>query len=57
MRIVRYQINGNVQKYGWMLDDKIGEIVGDIFGEYRRREAKTSVADVKLITPCVPSKI
>jgi 2-keto-4-pentenoate hydratase/2-oxohepta-3-ene-1,7-dioic acid hydratase in catechol pathway len=57
MRIVRYQTNGDAIKYGWMLDDKIGEIVGNIFGEYRRREAKTPVADVKLITPCVPSKI
>jgi 2-keto-4-pentenoate hydratase/2-oxohepta-3-ene-1,7-dioic acid hydratase in catechol pathway len=57
MRIVRYQTNDNAIRHGWMLDDKIGEIVGDIFGEYRRREAKIPVADVKLITPCVPSKI
>ena len=57
MKIVRYQTNGEAVKYGWMLDDKIGEIQGDIFGEYRRREAKTPVAEVKLIPPCSPSKI
>ena len=57
MRIVRYQTNEKGLKHGWMLDDKVGEIVGDIFGEYRRREAKIPVADVKLITTCVPSKI
>jgi 2-keto-4-pentenoate hydratase/2-oxohepta-3-ene-1,7-dioic acid hydratase in catechol pathway len=57
MKIIRYQINGDSPKYGWMLDDKVGEIQGDIFGEYRRREAKTPVAEVKLVTPCMPSKI
>jgi 2-keto-4-pentenoate hydratase/2-oxohepta-3-ene-1,7-dioic acid hydratase in catechol pathway len=57
MKIVRYQTNGDVSKYGWMLDDKIGEIQGDIFGEYRRREAKIPVAEVKLDAPCIPGKI
>ena len=57
MKIVRYQTNGEAVKYGWMLDDKIGEIQGDIFGEYRRREAKIPVGELKLAAPCVPSKI
>jgi len=57
MKIVRYQTNADVPKYGWILEDKIGEIQGDIFGEYRRREAKTPIAEVKLIAPCTPSKI
>jgi hypothetical protein len=26
MKIVRYQTNDETVKYGWMLDDKIGEI-------------------------------
>jgi 2-keto-4-pentenoate hydratase/2-oxohepta-3-ene-1,7-dioic acid hydratase in catechol pathway len=57
MRIVRYTTNGDAPKYGWLLDDRVGEIQGDMFGEYRRREAKTSLADVKLVAPCEPSKI
>lgn len=57
MRIVRYQIGGEAVKYGWMLDDKIGEIQGDIFGEYRRREAKIPRVEVSLAAPCIPSKI
>lgn len=57
MKIVRYQTNGEAVKYGWMLDDKVGEIQGDIFGEYRRREAKIPVGELKLAAPCVPSKI
>jgi 2-keto-4-pentenoate hydratase/2-oxohepta-3-ene-1,7-dioic acid hydratase in catechol pathway len=57
MRIIRYKTNGDAPKYGWMLEDKVGEIQGSMFGEYRRREAKTPLADVKLVAPCEPSKI
>jgi 2-keto-4-pentenoate hydratase/2-oxohepta-3-ene-1,7-dioic acid hydratase in catechol pathway len=57
MKIIRYRTNDEAPKYGWMLDDKIGEIQGNLFGEYRRREAKLPVAEVKLVAPCEPSKI
>jgi len=57
MRIVRYRINDEAPKYGWMLEDKIGEIQGDLFDQYRRRDAKTPLADVKLAAPCEPTKI
>ena len=57
MRIVRYQVGGGAPTYGWLLDDKVGEIEGNPFGKYRRRDANTPLADVKLLAPCVPSKI
>lgn len=57
MRIIRFKKNGGAPKYGWIRDDKVGEIQGDMFGEYRRREAKTPLAEVKLVVPCQPSKI
>lgn len=57
MRIVRYQINDEAPKYGWLLDEKIGEIQGDLFDQYRRRDAKTPLADVRLVAPCQPTKI
>ena len=58
MRIVRYITqDGKKPKYGWLLDDKVGEISGNLFGRYRRNEALTPLADVKLIPPCEPSKI
>jgi 2-keto-4-pentenoate hydratase/2-oxohepta-3-ene-1,7-dioic acid hydratase in catechol pathway len=58
MRIVRYQTgDGKKPKYGWLLGDKVGEIGGNVFGRYRRQEADTPLADVKLIAPCEPSKI
>jgi 2-keto-4-pentenoate hydratase/2-oxohepta-3-ene-1,7-dioic acid hydratase in catechol pathway len=57
MRIVRYRINEESPKYGWLHEDKVGEIDGDLFGKYRRRPAKTPLADVKLAAPAQPGKI
>ena len=58
MRIVRYETGeGKKPKYGWLLGDKVGEIGGNVFGRYRRNEAETPLADVRLLAPCEPSKI
>ncbi len=57
MRIVRYQQDGEAPKFGWLLDEKVGEIQGDLFGQYRRRDAKTPLADLKLVAPSTPTKI
>ena len=57
MRIVRYQANDDAPRFGWLLDDKVGEIQGELYSQYRRRDAKTPLADVKLVAPCQPSKI
>ena len=59
MRIVRYELKEGKAKprYGWLLDDKVGEIAGNVFGRYRRKEAETPLADVNLLPPTEPSKI
>ena len=58
MRIVRYQTgDGKKPKYGWLLGDKVGEIGGNVFGRYRRKEADTPLADIRLVAPSEPSKI
>jgi 2-keto-4-pentenoate hydratase/2-oxohepta-3-ene-1,7-dioic acid hydratase in catechol pathway len=57
MRIVRYQLKEEAPKFGWLLEDKVGEIEGDLFGAYKRKEAKTPLSTVKLLAPSVPSKI
>ena len=58
MRIVRYETqDGKKPKYGWLLDGKVGEIGGNIFGRYQRKEAETPLADVKLLAPSEPTKI
>jgi len=56
MRIVRYKA-GEAISYGWMLEGKVGEVQGNIFGEYRRREARVPYKELKLLPPCEPSKI
>jgi len=58
MRTVRFQIpDSKKPKYGWLLDDKVGEISGNIFGRYQRKEALTPLSDVKLLAPSEPTKI
>jgi 2-keto-4-pentenoate hydratase/2-oxohepta-3-ene-1,7-dioic acid hydratase in catechol pathway len=59
MRIVRYELKEgrSKPKYGWLLSDKVGEIGGNVFGRYRRKEAETPLADVNLLAPSEPSKI
>jgi 2-keto-4-pentenoate hydratase/2-oxohepta-3-ene-1,7-dioic acid hydratase in catechol pathway len=57
MRIVRYQVGDAEPRYGWVQEDQVGAIEGDLFGNYMRREATLSVSGVKLLAPVVPSKI
>ncbi len=57
MRIVRYQLKNEAPRYGWVLENKVGPIEGNPYGEYRRLEAEIPLADVKLLAPAQPSKI
>jgi 2-keto-4-pentenoate hydratase/2-oxohepta-3-ene-1,7-dioic acid hydratase in catechol pathway len=57
MRIVRYQTKNEGPTYGWILENKVGRIEGDIFGEYRRLETDIPIEAVKLLAPTRPSKI
>jgi len=57
MRIVRFQAGTEAPQYGWLREDKIGVIQGDVFGRYKRQDAKTPLGDIKLLAPCAPSKI
>jgi 2-keto-4-pentenoate hydratase/2-oxohepta-3-ene-1,7-dioic acid hydratase in catechol pathway len=40
-----------------LLGDQVGEISGNVFGRYRRNEAETPLAEVKLLAPTQPGKI
>ena len=57
MKIIRYQTARRNPGYGWLLEDKVGPIKGDIFGTYQRGEARTSLDQVELLPPVVPSKV
>jgi 2-keto-4-pentenoate hydratase/2-oxohepta-3-ene-1,7-dioic acid hydratase in catechol pathway len=57
MRFIRYQIKAGPQRYGWVLDDQVGEVEGSPFGEFRRGPAETPLEKVTLLPPVEPSKI
>jgi 2-keto-4-pentenoate hydratase/2-oxohepta-3-ene-1,7-dioic acid hydratase in catechol pathway len=57
MRIVRYKVKDGAPQYGWILEDRVGAIDGDPFGEYRRTKADTPLEEVRLLAPCLPGKI
>ncbi len=57
MRIVRYQYKQQPPKTGWVYENQVGEIEGNLYGEYRRQEATIPLEAVTLLAPCQPSKI
>ena len=57
MRFVRFQHNGDSPRFGWLHEDQVGEIQGDLFGSYRRKKTTIPLKDVRLLAPTVPSKI
>jgi len=57
MRIIRYQVKNEATRYGWILENRVGPILGDIFGQYRRLEAEIPLGEVTLLAPAQPSKI
>ena len=57
MRFVRFQHNGDAPRFGWLHEDQVGEIQGDLFGSYRRKKTTIPLKDVRLLAPTVPSKI
>lgn len=57
MKLIRYQFNEEPASYGWVWEDQVGEVDGDIFGEFRRREAHLALSAVRLLAPVLPSKI
>src|SRR5688500_8971977 len=56
MHLIRYERNGQV-RYGYLEGDTVGEVSGDIFGEFVRGGAVAPLAEVRLLAPCQPSKI
>jgi 2-keto-4-pentenoate hydratase/2-oxohepta-3-ene-1,7-dioic acid hydratase in catechol pathway len=57
MRIIRYQVNNDPARFGWVHEDRYGPIEGSIFDEYRRLEASVPSSDARLLPPVIPGKI
>ena len=55
-KFVRYQTGARISP-GALEEDTVREIQGDIFGQWSFTGASEKLADVKLLYPCVPSKI
>jgi len=57
MRIIRFTTSDLSPRYGWLLEDQVGQIDGDPFGAYRRLDPDIPIDLVKLLPPAQPGKI
>jgi len=57
MRLIRFLDEKEAPRFGWVLDDKVGVIVGSPFEPFRRGVADKNLDEVKLLPPVLPSKI
>lgn len=56
MKIVRYRFEGKTL-VGVLVGSAVHEVNGSIFGKLERTGAKHKLSQVKLLTPCQPSKV
>lgn len=58
MRLVRYTSEGiSEPTWGWIQEDRVGDLQGSPFATYSRREAKVPLARAHLLAPVNPGKI
>ena len=56
MKFIRYKIKRGI-RYGQVCEGHVLEIEGDIFSKYQVTETKHALCDLKILSPCVPTKI
>ena len=56
MRLIRYRQN-KIIHWGWIYEDSVGLVEGDIFGDYRRLEVDKKLENIEYLPPVEPSKI
>ena len=57
MRIIRYLNSDNESRFGWVLGDMVGELIGSPYGDFQREEADLPLESVTMLAPVTPSKI
>lgn len=57
MKFLRFKAKDGSINTGWLDENKVGRVEGDIFGEYRRMEAIYDLNSIKILEPVVPTKI
>jgi len=56
MKFVRYKTKSGI-RYGLVCDNHVLEVEGDFFSKYQVTETKHALCDLKILSPCVPTKI
>ena len=56
MKFIHYKIKSGI-RYGQVCDNHVLEVEGDIFSKYQVTETKHALCDLKILSPCVPTKI
>lgn len=56
MKFTRFERQGAIS-YGVVEDNIVFRIDGDIFGDYRVTEERYKLTDIRILAPCMPSKI
>jgi len=57
MRLIRFLDKDGAPRYGWILEDRVGVIVGTPFDTFRRGAADLPLDGLRLLPPVTPSKI
>ena len=57
MKILRFQTIQRGPRFGWLYEDRLGEVDGDPFDAYRRLDPDLSIDSVQLLPPVLPGKI
>ncbi len=57
MKFIRYQDSQQQVRTGWLQEDMVGPVEGDIYGTFQRKECNIPLKKVKLLPPVLPSKI
>ena len=57
MKFARFLTKEKNINIGWVNEDRLGLVEGDLFGEYRRLETSLALKNVTLLPPVEPGKI
>jgi 2-keto-4-pentenoate hydratase/2-oxohepta-3-ene-1,7-dioic acid hydratase in catechol pathway len=57
MKILRFYTPERGPRYGWLYEDRVGEVDGNPFDAFRRLDPDIPIETIKLLPPTLPGKI
>jgi len=57
MKILRFESPQRPPRFGWLFEDRVGEVDGDPFGAFRRLDPDLPIDSLRLLPPMLPGKI